>query len=71
MSTGDAENILPRTPGASQRRAAAMRDNALLDITALRGEDDPLADSINKELKKLEAPARTVGIQCRSEVSSV
>ncbi|KAI0325319.1 hypothetical protein GY45DRAFT_1261096 [Cubamyces sp. BRFM 1775] len=59
MSTGDAENILPRTPGASQRRAAAMRDNALLDITALRGEDDPLADSINRELKKLEAPART------------
>ncbi|KAI0349954.1 hypothetical protein OH77DRAFT_1464614 [Trametes cingulata] len=59
MSTGDAEDILTRTPGASQRRAAALHKEGLLDITALRGEDDPLADSINRELKKLEAPKRT------------
>ncbi|KAI0364141.1 hypothetical protein BV20DRAFT_1116518 [Pilatotrama ljubarskyi] len=59
MSTGDAEDILTRTPGASQRRAAALHQEGLLDITALRGQDDPLADSINRELKKLEAPKRT------------
>ncbi|KAI0665699.1 hypothetical protein C8Q78DRAFT_1157498 [Trametes maxima] len=59
MSTGDAEDILTRTPGAEQRRAAARRQEGLLDITALRGEEDPLADSINRELKKLEAPKRS------------
>ncbi|KAI0827839.1 hypothetical protein BC628DRAFT_1409423 [Trametes gibbosa] len=59
MSTGDAEDILTRTPGASQRRAAALHNDGLLDITALRGEDAPLADSINRELKKLEAPKRS------------
>ncbi|KAI0629085.1 hypothetical protein C8Q77DRAFT_1144912 [Trametes polyzona] len=59
MSTGDAEDILTRIPGASQRRAAALHQEGLLDITALRGEDDPLADSINRELKKLEVPKRS------------
>ncbi|EIW54561.1 uncharacterized protein TRAVEDRAFT_173778 [Trametes versicolor FP-101664 SS1] len=59
MSTGDAEDILTRTPGASQRRAAALHQEGLLDITALRGADDPLADSINRELKRLEAPKRS------------
>ncbi|KAH9846776.1 hypothetical protein C2E23DRAFT_788645 [Lenzites betulinus] len=59
MSTGDAEDILTRTPGASQRRAAALQQEGLLDITALRDEDAPFADSINRELKKLEAPKRS------------
>ncbi|KAI8974021.1 hypothetical protein BD414DRAFT_498895 [Trametes punicea] len=59
MSTGDAEDLLTRTPGASQRRVAALHQDGLLDITALHGKDDPLADSINRELEKLEAPKRS------------
>ncbi|CDO76943.1 hypothetical protein BN946_scf184709.g5 [Trametes cinnabarina] len=70
MSTGDAEEILNRSPGAS-RRAAALQRDGLLDITALRGGEDPLADSINRELKKLEAPKRSQKYHVREHSETI
>ncbi|KAH9917565.1 uncharacterized protein B0H18DRAFT_1123545 [Fomitopsis serialis] len=58
MSTGDAEDLLTRTP-AAQRRAAALRCEGLLDDLNMAQEDDPLADSINRELRKLEDPTKS------------
>lgn len=64
MSTNDAEEVIvprPAAPAAtSHRRAASAKDDNLLDITALRGEDAPLADTINRELKKRENMKRSV-----------
>ena len=56
MSTGDAG----ARPTTAQRRAASSRDDNLLDITALRDEDAPLADTINRELLKRENQKRAV-----------
>ncbi|TFY68556.1 hypothetical protein EVJ58_g950 [Rhodofomes roseus] len=58
MSTGDAEDLLTRTP-AAQRRAAALKSEGLLDVLDIDQEDDPLADSIDRELRKLEDPAKS------------
>lgn len=62
MSTGDAEDLLTRTP-AAQRRTAALRSEGLLDVLPIEQEDDPLTDSIQRELLKLEGPARSVRVR--------
>ena len=63
MSTNDAAgDVAPRPSTAAHRRAASARDDNLLDITALRGEDAPLADTINRELKKRENMKRSVSM---------
>ncbi|KAI0752981.1 hypothetical protein C8Q80DRAFT_1267434 [Daedaleopsis nitida] len=59
MSTNDADDLAASRLPPSHRRAASARDDDLLDITALRGEDAPLADTINRELMKRENVKRS------------
>ena len=59
MSTGDAEDLVTRT-SAAQRRTAALRSEGLLDVLPIEQEDDPLTDSIQRELLKLEGSAKSV-----------
>ena len=61
MSTGDAEDLLTRT-SAAQRRTAALRSEGLLDDLPIEQEDDPLTDSIQRELMKLEGLAKSVSV---------
>ena len=58
MSTGDAEVL----GGGAKRRGAAMRggDEGLLDVVPQGVEEDPLGDSIEKELRNLEGPHKRV-----------
>lgn len=60
MSTGDAEDMLAQRSGAAQRRGAALRQGGLLDVLPIEDENDPLSDSINRELLKLEGPSKSV-----------
>ena len=61
MSTGDAEDLVTRT-SAAQRRTAALRSEGLLDVLPIEQQDDALTDSIQRELLKLEGPARSVSV---------
>ena len=60
MSTGDAPDILEPRPTGPRIVAASADDDNLLDITALRNRDAPLAETINRELKKREQVKRSV-----------
>lgn len=60
MSTSDAEHI----SGAIKKRGAMMRggsdgDGVLLDVP-MKVQEDPLADTIERELRKLEGPNKSV-----------
>ncbi|THG97166.1 hypothetical protein EW026_g4783 [Hermanssonia centrifuga] len=69
MSTGDAEDLLA-VGGTSGRAAAAAKKRAevlkkhmsdgggLLDVLGIEDEEDPLADSIDRELRKLKGSAK-------------
>ncbi|RPD53327.1 hypothetical protein L226DRAFT_540672 [Lentinus tigrinus ALCF2SS1-7] len=57
MSTGDA--TAPRPTAAQRRTTSSKDDDDLLDLTALRSEDAPLADTINRELRKRENRTRS------------
>ena len=57
-STGDAEDMTSRDPAA--RRRANLSEGGLLNVGPIEGEEDPLADSIDRELRKLGNPARGV-----------
>ena len=53
LSTGDADDLGRST--AVRRRATVMSDGGLLDNVPIEDEeDDPLADSIDRELNKLK-----------------
>ncbi|RDX41409.1 hypothetical protein OH76DRAFT_1489500 [Lentinus brumalis] len=58
LSTG---SVLTPHPAAVHRRTPTTVEESddLLDITALRGEDSPLADTINRELRKRENNTRS------------
>jgi hypothetical protein len=59
LSTGDAEDL----GRAAVRRRANFSDGGLLDVVTIEdGEDYPLADSIDRELNKLDGPSRTVSL---------
>ena len=62
MSTGDAPDILEPRPTGPRIVAASADDDNLLDITALRNRDAPLAETINRELKKREQVKRSVSV---------
>jgi hypothetical protein len=55
MSTGDLQGL-----DDAAKRKGDMRGEGLLDVTTFRAEDDPLSDSINRELRKLESPRKSV-----------
>ena len=56
-STGDLEEL----NNAAKRRGVMTGDgNGLLDLATFAEVDDPLADSIDRELKKLENPRKSV-----------
>ena len=57
-STGDAEDGSPRS--SASRRRAALSTGGLLDVAPFDDEEDPLADSINRELRKLGSPSKSV-----------
>jgi hypothetical protein len=59
MSTGDVELL----SGAAKKRGALMRgeDGGLLeDVVPFDHQEDPLGDSIDRELRKLEGPSKNV-----------
>jgi hypothetical protein len=58
MSTGDLQGL-----DDAAKRKGDMRGEGLLDVTTFREEDDPLSDSINRELRKLESPRKSVGFE--------
>ncbi|PCH36717.1 hypothetical protein WOLCODRAFT_127575 [Wolfiporia cocos MD-104 SS10] len=58
-STGDAENMLTVDPDEAQRRAEALRSEGLLGALEIKDEGDPLADSIDRELRKLVGPNKS------------
>lgn len=60
MSTGDAEDLLEHRSAAAKRRVDAMKDGGLLDNVPI-DEEDPLADSIDRELRRLKG-GRSVGV---------
>lgn len=62
MSTGDAEDMLTRTPAAQRRKAVLRSEGRLLDVLPIEQEDDLLTDSIQRELLKLEGPAKSVSV---------
>ncbi|KAI0918902.1 hypothetical protein AcV5_001963 [Taiwanofungus camphoratus] len=59
LSTGDAEDLRANHPGAAQRRAAALRNGGFLQVPSIENNEDPLADSIDRELKRLGNPIRS------------
>ena len=73
MSTGDAEQIAAHRTPAAQRRTASSRDDSdeLRDLTPLRGEDAPLADTINRELRKRQDQKRSVSRPLFSSLASL
>lgn len=53
LSTGDADAIMEQRVAAARRRANTISDGGLLDTVPLE-EEDPLADSIDRELTRLK-----------------
>ena len=57
MSTSDAQNALQHH---TRRRANTICDGGLLDSVPIDDEEDPLADSIDRELRRLKGPNHSV-----------
>ena len=64
----DADDIYATKPTPAQLRAAGVQeeDDDLLGVTAFRSKDAPLAETINRELKKRENVKRSVSAASRS-----
>ena len=61
LSTGDAEAVLEHRVATARRRTNTVSDGGLLEVVSIEDdEDDPLADSIDRELRKLKGPSQTV-----------
>ena len=58
-STGDAEAMVPRKSAAT-RRHDNLSGGRLLDMLPIEDEEDPLADSIDRELERLKGPGKVV-----------
>ncbi|GJE91505.1 hypothetical protein PsYK624_076550 [Phanerochaete sordida] len=69
LSTSDADDRGRAQAQAMRRRATMLSDGGLLDNVPIEdGEDDPLADSIDRELTRLKGGRTKYHVRQRSEV---
>ncbi|KAF7800104.1 hypothetical protein EIP86_011348 [Pleurotus ostreatoroseus] len=65
-STGDAETMAHRRTAADRRRDN-VSGGTLFDLVPLDDEEDPLTDSIDRELERLRGPGKKYHVRQRSE----